>query len=192
MPARAMPALTDDVLSWARWYGEMGWPIFPCHTPSAAGCSCRDKDACDSPGKHPRITGWQNAPRRIRIRFTSGGARCFPTPILGWRRATPAGCSMWIPLKGGALALQALIDVHGSLPETPLGHTGGSGFHHHFQLPITGTIGNKVGFAPGLDARALGGLIIVPPSSMPVDGPICGIVSMISKLPHWPLPPTGS
>ena len=64
----------------------------------------------------------------------------------------------------GDLTLEALIDTHGPLPVTPLVHSGGGGFHYYFQLPLTGIIGNRVQFAPGLDTRSLGGLIMLPPS----------------------------
>jgi putative DNA primase/helicase len=64
----------------------------------------------------------------------------------------------------GDLTLESLSDTHGPLPTTPQVHTGGGGWHYYFRLPTTGTIGNRVKFAPGLDTRAAGGLVILPPS----------------------------
>ena len=38
----------------AEWYAEKkGWQVFPLHTITADGCSCRNKE-CDRQGKHPR------------------------------------------------------------------------------------------------------------------------------------------
>ena len=33
-------------------YAAQGWPVFPCHSVGARGCSCCQPD-CSSPGKHP-------------------------------------------------------------------------------------------------------------------------------------------
>jgi Bifunctional DNA primase/polymerase, N-terminal len=34
-------------------YAHRGWPVFPIHTPTTGGCSCR-KPGCTNIGKHPR------------------------------------------------------------------------------------------------------------------------------------------
>jgi hypothetical protein len=61
--------------------------------------------------------------------------------------------------------LETLADLqleHGPLPETPAQITGGGGRQILFQP--TGKMGNSVKFAPGLDTRSTGGLIVAPPS----------------------------
>ena len=44
----------------AKLYASLGWQVLPCHAPTAdGGCSC-GKSSCPKPGKHPRISDWQN------------------------------------------------------------------------------------------------------------------------------------
>lgn len=56
-------------------YAERGWPVIPLHTPRpGGGCTCSNGLACQSPGKHPRITNWQTQattdPAKIREWWT--------------------------------------------------------------------------------------------------------------------------
>ena len=160
-----MPSLTAPPLDWALWYASRGYRIFPCHTPTGQGCSCRNAQ-CDSVGKHPRLKGWQTqATTDPAILHTWWGRRYKQANI-----GLATGHTCWVldvdcsPAKRGDLTLEALTEAHGPLPPTPLVHSGGGGLHYYFQLPSTGVIGNRVSFAPGLDTRALGGLIILPPS----------------------------
>jgi hypothetical protein len=164
MPVPAMPALTDDILSWALWYADVGFTIFPCHNATTAGCSCLHKATCDSPGKHPRITAWQTRATTDHAMIEKWWGHMFLDANIG----LATGRTCWVldmdPASGGALTLDALTSAHGPLPETPLVHSGGGGFHYYFQLPSTGILGNRVQFAPGLDTRSQDGLIILPPS----------------------------
>jgi putative DNA primase/helicase len=49
-----------DTMAEAKLYASLGWRVLPCHNPTAGGgCSC-GKSTCKKPGKHPRISEWQN------------------------------------------------------------------------------------------------------------------------------------
>ena len=66
---------------------------------------------------------------------------------------------------GGDETLSALKEAHGILPNTVTAVTGGGGRHYIFKYPQGRSIPNKTKFAPGLDTRSNGGLIVVSPSA---------------------------
>jgi hypothetical protein len=95
---------------------------------------------------------------------------------------------------GGAVALAALETRHGELPPTVESVTGGGGRHFYFAHPGH-EVRNRAGFAPGLDMRGDGGVIIVPPSIHPSGEPYrwCEGRSphecALARLPIWLLEP---
>jgi hypothetical protein len=58
----------------------------------------------------------------------------------------------------GRDTLRELEMEHGELPEGPIVHTGRGGNHYYFRYEAS--LGNAVRFAPGLDIRTEGGLVI--------------------------------
>lgn len=74
------------------------------------------------------------------------------------------------PQHGGDDSLATLEARHAPLPETVEASTGGGGRHIYFAHPRY-EIRSRVGMAPGLDLRADGGVIIVPPSIHPSGRP---------------------
>lgn len=158
------PGLRSDLLEAALLYASWGWRVFPLHTPTGneeRPCSC-GRPACDSVGKHPRITGWQQQ------------ATCDSAQVEKWWKmwpesnvgiATGEGSGIWaLDVDGsqGGKTLAALEERHGMLPVTAEQITGGGGRHKLFAY--TPGLGNRVGFAAGLDTRTDGGLIVAPPS----------------------------
>jgi hypothetical protein len=70
------------------------------------------------------------------------------------------------PRNGGHLSLKSLIDTYGPLPTTWTSDTGGGGNHFIYKAPSSVVIrsgANKLG--PGLDIRARGPYILLPPST---------------------------
>src|SRR5262245_19123494 len=58
--AKGTVSAVPDARSVAIAYAEHDWPIFPLYEVRANGrCGCGNFD-CNSPGKHPASTGWQN------------------------------------------------------------------------------------------------------------------------------------
>lgn len=158
----SIPVGTASCHEWALWYASQGHPVFPLHTPTATGCSCR-QETCASIGKHPRVTGGLTQATTEATKLTRWWTQ-WPDANIGLR----TGVTFWAldidPRKGGDSALHAWEQTHGTLPDTPHSLTGGGGEHLAFALPNHGAIHNGVDLAPGIDVRGDGGYIVVPPS----------------------------
>lgn len=69
------------------------------------------------------------------------------------------------PAAGGLESLAELERSNESLPKTPRARTGGGGTHIFFRYPADEEVRNSAGWlGPGLDVRAEGGYVVVPPS----------------------------
>lgn len=136
---------------------DLGLSVFPLHYPAKRGCSCRSTD-CDSPGKHPRIKGWQASATtdEAQIREWWGSA---PSNNIGIALGKSGLVVLDVDGKTGATSLFSLEHKHGQLPGTWTVVTGSGGKHIYFKAPQE-SIGNKVRFAPGLDTRSAGGLVV--------------------------------
>jgi len=145
-------------------YAEANIPVMPLHWICEDGsCSCKKGQQCDSKGKHPLYTGWYNNStidvEQIRKWWTKT-----PNANIG----IPTGeKSDWLVLDvddGGDETLSALEATHGKLPDMVTAVTGSGGRHYVFIYSKGRSIPNKTKFAPGLDTRSTGGLIVVAPS----------------------------
>ncbi|MGA7741808.1 MAG: bifunctional DNA primase/polymerase [Polyangia bacterium] len=160
MTADACP---PPMLAAALAYAARGWPVLPLHSVVAGKCDCGDR-ACRPAGKHP----WS----------THGlcDATAAPAVIRGWWAQRPNAnvaiatgkvsglVVLDIDLRhNGDESLHALVAAHGPMPDTPMVLTGGGGQHFYFAHP-GGSIKSRAGLWPGIDVRADGGYIIVPPS----------------------------
>jgi Bifunctional DNA primase/polymerase, N-terminal/AAA domain/Primase C terminal 1 (PriCT-1) len=144
-------------LAYALAYAKYGMRVFPVHEIEPEGCSC-GRLVCSSAGKHPRIRDWQTL------------ATCDEDEIRKWWEAWPnanigvaCGDSSGITVLDvdgdeGRATLRELELVHGDLPETPIVLTGSGGCHYYFVFQEGPN--NAVRFAPGLDIRTRGGLVV--------------------------------
>jgi len=159
MPTLISPQMVDAALGYAR----RGWPVFPLHGITEAGCcTCTEAPNCRNPGKHPRTAhGVQDATTAAAV-------------IWRWWQRWP-GSNVGIatgkrsmllvldvdPRHGGVEQLLALQATGGRLPATVEVLTGGGG--RHIYLRHVGTIGNS-SLALGVDVRCEGGYVVAPPS----------------------------
>ncbi len=148
-----------------------GFKVFPCHQVQPDGaCSCGKGKKCRTVGKHPRFNA-EDLPNGClsatddeeQIRTW---ARRWPNANIGIAAGAPSG--VWIldvdPRHGGDRTLAELEARHGPLPPTVRAKTGGGGYHYAFAPDAGAAVPNEVGFAPGLDTRSTGGLIVAPGS----------------------------
>jgi hypothetical protein len=146
-------------------YAARGWPVLPIHTTRDGLCSCGSPE-CSHPGKHP--VG-KLVPRGVKDSVADPDTIrrwCAEFPDANVGIATGAASGLVVldvdPRHGGDTSLVALERYHGSLPDTPRVLTGGGGVHLYFA--IHQPVGNRTGFAPGIDLRGDGGFVVAPPS----------------------------
>lgn len=169
----------------ATWYAtRLAWPIVPLHWVDNAGrCSCGNP-SCRSAGKHPILADW---PRR---------ATRDPATIAAWWQRWPlanVGVALGSghvvldvdPRHGGDEALADLEAAHEPLPPTPTVLTGGGGTHYHFVAPPDVP---TVTLAPGLELKAAGAQVVLPPSRSAAGLYRWDAGAHIADLPLAPLP----
>jgi hypothetical protein len=156
--------MTDDPLDAALYFAHRGWAVFPCHEPTASGCSCRRPD-CSSPAKHPRTRrGFRDAttdPATIARWW-----RQWPTANVALRTGGDSGLVVLDvdPDHGGLRSLTELQRRHGALPPSLAVHTGSGGSHYWFAHPGRHVHNSAGRLGPGIDVRGDGGYVIAPPS----------------------------
>ena len=129
-------------------YTNMGWALFPC--------SVRTKKPITPHGFKDASLDW----RQIVAWHEQYPGCALGTPTSAERAALDTD-----PRNGGDVSLARLEAEHGALPWTPKVRTGGGGFHHWLRFP-PGTTCRKV--ADGVDLKADGGYVIVPPSKIAI------------------------
>jgi putative DNA primase/helicase len=174
-------------------YAELGWPVFPVHTPTgdaARPCSCkrgtcprlgkhpchkntcRDRDrhpchqsVCDSAGKHPRTQNGAHDASTDEAKIRRWWD-IWPEANIGVATGKDAGFFALDvdPPRGGAESLASLEAKHGKLPETRTADTGGGGVHYLFKYPAFPVKNSTGELGPGLDIKGDGGAIVVAPS----------------------------
>jgi hypothetical protein len=148
-------------------YAGRGWRVLPLDTVAGGVCSCWRGAACRSAGKHPAEwlgpTGDDHAlgttdPAQIAEWWTA-----HPTANVGIVCGAASGLVVLDvdPAKGGYESGNQMFPRASAL--TPTVRTGGGGLHLYFAHPGS-KVENRVGFRPGLDLRADGGLVVAPPS----------------------------
>lgn len=146
-------------------YTSLGWHVFPVHSLHPDNkCTCSSPN-CSNPGKHPAtlhglkdasldhtMFDWRNRNVAVRTGRTSG----FFVLDLD-------------PRHGSDETIQALTSAHSPFPLTVISVTGGGGRHIFFRHPPDVAIPSGTNifantYGPGVDIRADGGYVILPPS----------------------------
>lgn len=126
----------------------MGWPLFPCSSKTKAPLTAHGfKDASKD---WQQVEAWYQQ---------------YPDCAWGVPTSAERGVIDIDPRNGGSESLAKLTAEHGVIPPTPKVKTGGGGFHYWLSFP-PGTKCSKV--ADGIDRKAAGGYVIVPPSKIDI------------------------
>lgn len=157
--------MENTMMNAALNYAKANIPVMPLHWIREDGsCSCRKGQKCGSKGKHPLYSDWYEH-STTDIEQTKQWWIKTPNANIGIPTGEKSG---WLVLDvddGGNKTIRELETVHGKLPDTVTAITGSGGKHYVFMHPHGRNIPNKVKFAPGLDTRSTGGLIVVMPSA---------------------------
>jgi hypothetical protein len=157
----------NPLCQFAQWYARRGWPVLALHTPVDGKCSCGKE--CGTPGKHPR---WHDPDLPHGVKSATNNKHIierwwtrWPAANVGVATGKQSFDVLDIDIDEKVSGLETLADFqlkHGPLPETVEQITGGGGRQLFFEY--SGEVANRVRFAPGLDTRSDGGLVVVPPS----------------------------
>ena len=149
------------MLHYALAYARLGWPVFPCHSADAAGCSCGNS-GCASPGKHPLTSsGFHDATT------DEATIRAWWTQWPGANIATATGKGRVVldfddmsQVDTWPHELVALLQAN-----TPIARTGRPGGEaRHVFLRCSVEVRSRGQVWPGVDVRGDGGYVILPPS----------------------------
>jgi len=159
-----------SVLDGALKYASRRLAVIPLHGVTHDNgkpvCSCPKGPACPSPGKHPRLSSWQDQASSDDVDVRHWWS-LWPDANVG---LALGGVRRWLALdidadKGGFESLAALEATHGALPPTLTSRTGSGGRHFIFAVPADLELpGNRQAMRPGIDVRCTGGQIVAPPS----------------------------
>lgn len=153
---------------WGRAYARAGFAIFPVNAISPDGsCTCPRGPSCASPGKHPKMKGWQEHATTDRRTIDGWIDRWGDSLNLGIACGEASGITVLdVDVgTGGVETLRKLEEKHGKLPPTLRHRSGSGGLHYVFtHTALEHPNPNRVAFAPGLDLRHDGGLIVACPS----------------------------
>lgn len=170
------------------------WAIFPCHSIQNGKCTCGNPN-CRSPGKHPRTkNGLLDATNDATIQ--AKWAKAWPQANVAVATGEANGIVVVDidPRHGGSDSMRSIEEQYGELPETVEVETGGGGLHLYFRYPASAKVHSRNGWRPGVDIKADGGYVIVPPSNHASGGKYrCaegrGTSEInIAEIPEWLLP----
>ena len=151
-------------------YGSKGLKVFPL----------RPKD------KTPQIAEWNLAattnPDQIRRWWSQ-----WPDANIGLATGQQTGIVVLDidPRHDGLDSWNDLVDIHGPVDSLEC-YTGGAGTHIYFTAPVVKLRNSAGAIGPGLDTRAEGGYVVLPPSVHPSGEPYEWISRQLpAEIPPW-------
>ena len=172
--------ITNEIFQAALDSAQIGLPVFPC----------RIRDEGHRKAKSPyNEHGFKEAttdPVQIKRWWTN-----FPDAIIGMPTGNVSGLVVVDidPRHGGDYSLQGLEEKYGNLPGTLTAITGGGGTHYYFRHPGKEIRCSTGKIASGIDIKADGGYVILPPSGHESGGSYFWDgdfdLNAVAKIPEW-------
>lgn len=156
--------MAQTFVDWAQSYATRGWRVIPDHSIADGECTCRKGAACPHPGKHPRLLNWTAQASTDRSVIEEWWTT-WPQSNIAILTGPESGIVVLDidPRHGGLESLRLLEQQHGPLSDTAVVETGGGGLHYYFAYPPGGEV-HSLTVAPGVELKAIGGKVTVPPS----------------------------
>ncbi len=159
MMSNSKPNMLEAALA----YAKKGYKVFPCCWPDENGkCACGRNHKKDKAGKVPlTLHGLSNAssePKKIKKWWTK-----WPNANIGMSTTGNVVADFDMG-KGGTNSRAALEAKYGALPLTLTHRTGGGGLHYIYDNSDGRKVTSVNGLRDGVDRKADGGYIIMPPS----------------------------
>jgi putative DNA primase/helicase len=151
----------------ARRYARRGWLVVPMHTIKHGICSCKDAEACERPGKHPRT------PHGVKDATTNSEQinawwEKWPRSNIGVAAGDESGIVVLDidPRHDGDETIVERERELGALPATVTSLSGGGGRHLFFKHPRFAVRKDTAGkmFGSGVDLLSNGSIVILPRS----------------------------
>jgi hypothetical protein len=169
---------------------EQGFAVFPMYEPAegSQGCSCRKKQSCPTPGKHPRTRNGFDAASTDLVQIEAWWTKS-PNANIGI--ATGRGSNLVVidvdERHDGLATLEALQEEIGETLPPTLTAASGNGLHYYYRAPEQRLRSVASALGAGIDIRAERGCVVAPPS-LHANGRRYEFVNPdaeIAELPHW-------
>jgi putative DNA primase/helicase len=143
---------------------ERGWYVIPLYGIHNGQCECQLGKDCKSPGKHPRIKDWKERATKERRVIDEWWTK-WPNANLGVVAGSKSGIVVLDvdPRHDGNSSIEKIEEESGRV-ESPVESITGGGGRHIYYLHPGGYVKSKNGIMDGLDIKADGGFVVVPPS----------------------------
>jgi hypothetical protein len=165
----------------ALWYARHGWYVVPLYEPrfdgngECIGCACEvwkrnsrnypNDFKCESPGKHPRLSSWEEQASRDPQQIQSWWQR-WPSANIGIAAGKSGILAFDIDSYKDTYAGDKLLSMADE--ETITNLSGGGGQHLIYRVPDGSYYTNANSSLPdGIDIRCHGGQFVAPPSVHP-------------------------
>lgn len=152
-----------DIKEQLHQYLDWNWNIIPIHSIKNGKCSCGKID-CSSPGKHPLLSDWKAFQEE---KVTHEQLNCWLDEFPGSNYAVITGkiSDLVVIDIDGETGAKSFKEHISEFPTTRISKTG-KGYHLYYKYPIREKrVKNAVGIYDGIDVRADGGYVLIPPSS---------------------------